>query len=79
MCYLLKKLRENRFKLNGSIEGLITRFGAIVAKMIRYHKEIVPLGLKLLLLGEKAETGKTTVIEKLTSDRKIVQELFDIV
>ena len=79
VTYLLKKLRENRFKLNGSIEGLITRFGAIVAKMIRYHKEILPLGLKLLLLGEKAETGKTTVIEKLASDRKIVQELFDIV
>lgn len=38
-----------------------------------------PVGLKLLLLGEKAETGKTTIIQRLTTDKQIMQELFDIV
>ena len=79
VTYLLKKLRENKFNLTRFMERLITNFGFIVAEMIRYHKEIVPLGLKLLLLGEKAETGRTTIIQRLTSDRQIVRELFDIV
>jgi len=47
--------------------------------MINYHKEIVPLGLKLLLLGEKTETGKITIIRRLTSDKQVINELFDIV
>jgi hypothetical protein len=38
-----------------------------------------PVGLKLLLLGEKAETGKTTIIQRPTTDKQIIQELFDIV
>ena len=79
VTYLLKKLRENSFNMTKFMEQLITNFGFIVAEMIRYHKEIVPLGLKLLLLEEKAETGRTTIIERLTSERQVIQELFDIV
>jgi len=61
------------------MDGLIDNFARILTELIRYHKEIVPLGLKLLLLGEKAETGKSTIIQRLTSDNQIIQELFDIV
>lgn len=79
VTYLLKKLREDKFKMTKFMEQLIDNFGSIVVEMIRYHKEIVPLGLKLLLLGERAETGRTKIIQRLTSDRQIIQELFDIV
>ena len=54
-------------------------FRGILKDSIGNHKEIVPLGLKLLLLGEKAETGKSTIIRRLTTDRQIIYELFDIV
>ncbi len=79
VTYLLKILRQNRFKLTEFMNRRIDNFASILEEMIRYHKEIVPLGLKLLLLGEKAETGKTTIIQRLTTDKQIIQELFDIV
>ena len=79
VTYLLKILRQNRFKLTEFMNRRIDNFARILDEMIRYHKEIVPLGLKLLLLGEKAETGKTTIIQRLTTDKQIIQELFDIV
>ena len=42
---------------------------------------VTPLHLRCdtIALGEKAETGKTTIIQRLTTDKQIIQELFDIV
>ncbi len=79
VSYLLRVLRENKFKVNDGIDRLIDNFKHILKEMINYHKEIVPLGLKLLLLGEKTETGKITIIRRLTSDKQVINELFDIV
>jgi len=76
---MLRVLRENEFKVNDGIGRLIDNFSSILKEMINYHKEIVPLGLKLLLLGEKTKTGKTTIIRRLTSDKQVINELFDIV
>ena len=78
-AFLLKSFRENGFKLNELMEHLITNFESILAEMIRVSKEIVPLGLKLILLGERSETGKNVIIERLVADKKVVRELFDIV
>jgi hypothetical protein len=78
-AFLLKSFRENGFKLNGSMEHLLGNFESILSEMIHTNKEIVPLGLKQILLGERTETGRKTIIERLTADKEVVYELFDIV
>ncbi len=76
---LLKYFRENRFRLNGFMERLINNFESILIDMIRWHKEIVPLGLKLILVEEKAATGRTDIIKRLTAKKQVVKEIFELV
>lgn len=61
------------------MEHLLGNFESILSEMIHTNKEIVPLGLKQILLGERTETGRNTIIERLTADKEVVHELFDIV
>jgi hypothetical protein len=50
----------------------------ILAKMIKYHRAIIPLGVKILILGEQNEKGKSTLIKKLLVDEAITKALVDI-
>jgi hypothetical protein len=61
------------------MERLINNFESILIDMIRWHKEIVPLGLKLILVEEKAATGRTDIIKRLTAKKQTVKEIFELV
>jgi hypothetical protein len=39
----------------------------------------VPLGLKLILVEEKAATGRTDIIKRLTAKKQTVKEIFELV
>ena len=76
---LTKRLRDNDFKLNPQIDKGIDIFRDLINHFSKHCREIVPLGLKLLILSEKHYSDDITIARKLITDDYVVEALDEIV
>ena len=78
VTYILTHLRETNFQTNPELEQELGGLIVLVSEMSKFHREIVPLGLKTLLLSEKQTTGETRLIRRLVEEADVVAELLKV-
>jgi hypothetical protein len=76
--YILRRMRKKKFKTDKEDNILINNFKDIIEGIFKKCKVIVPLGLKVLIFGEK-QYGKTNIAIKVLKDSPILQKLADLV
>ena len=79
VAYLLSHLRKVNFQMNPELERELCGLIAVVRAMSRYHREIVPLGLKTLLVSEKQTTGEIGIVRRLVEEADVVAKLIEVV
>ncbi|MEA3386732.1 MAG: ATP-binding protein [Thermodesulfobacteriota bacterium] len=79
VAYLLRRLRAVNFQTNPELDQAMSALAALIMAMSTYHREIVPLGLKTLLLAENQATGTTTMVRRLLTEADaVVAELLTV-
>ena len=78
VAYLLSHLRKVNFQMNPELERELCGLIAVVRAMSNYHREIVPLGLKTLLLSEKQNTGEIGIVRRLVEEADVVAKLLKV-
>ena len=51
----------------------------IITPMIKYHRAIIPLGIKTLILAETEAVGRTRLIKRLLVDENITKSMVNII
>ena len=74
-----KRLRKVDFKVNSESTKLMDFVREdIIEPLAKRHREIVPLGLKILIIEETKEKKQAVLVSKLLKDKKLVKMLLDI-
>jgi len=74
---LLKRFRIKKFKIDKSDQPYLDGFKKLLNEIIKVAKPVVPLGLRILILGESVY-GKNILIKKLLVDNPIVDDILTI-
>jgi hypothetical protein len=79
VAYFLRRLRAVNFKTNPELDQALSALAALIMALSKCHREIVPLGLKTLLLAENQATGATTMVRRLlTKADAVVADLLTV-
>lgn len=77
---LMKRLRYKKYKLDKEMNDQIALLRGLIEQILPVCKEIIPLGLKLLILGEKEFSNDNIVVaKKLLTDEYLVDSLSKII
>ena len=76
---LLKNLRKVDFKLGKDEDEQIEVYKKMLDGLMISSKEIIPLGLKLLIVGESARTQHVVVARKVLTNEYLINAVNDIV
>lgn len=76
---VLRALRLNKFKIDKPLDEMLKRFTKIILDIAKTAQEIVPLGLKLLILGEKNDNKKKVIVtNRLLKEEKLINLVTDL-
>lgn len=78
VAYLLSHLRKVNFQMNPELERKLCGLIAVDRAMSGYHREIVPLGLKTLLVSEKQTTGEIGIVRRLVEEADVVVKRLEV-
>jgi hypothetical protein len=79
VAYFLRRLRAVNFKTDPELDQALSALAAPIMALSKCHREIVPLGLKTLLLAENQATGATTMVRRLlTKADAVVADLLTV-
>ena len=79
VAYFLRRLRAVDFKTDPELDQALSALAALIMALSKCHREIIPLGLKTLLLAENQATGATTMVRRLlTKADAVVADLLTV-
>jgi len=75
---LLKYMKDKKFALNSESDKLIDNYRKIIEAMLKNGKEIIPLGLKNIILAEQQFTKNIVIARKLLINEELNQMIAEI-
>ena len=81
---LMKHFRRNEFEVNDTIDKMIGIFRVILENLAKSSREVIPLGLKILIMGEKEKEklnkeSQAIIVKKLLTNQSLIDMLSEIV
>jgi len=77
---LMTRYRKNSYVINDHLNKNIDILGKIFENMMSHSKEIIPLGLKVFLMGEGESTNsKSVLVKKLLNNKELVDMILSII
>jgi hypothetical protein len=76
---VLRTLRLSKYKVDKPIDSMLKIFTKIILDISKTAQEIIPLGLKILILGERNDNKKKVIVTtRLLKEKKLINLVTDL-